>query len=71
LTKPIQSWIHCFNSSFDCGVGTTVYLVDIIACSAFGFGWEDSRKQTMIDLFGPRILSFDFLRTGNPQKVNR
>ena len=36
LTKPIQSWIHCFNSSFDCGVGTTVYLVDIVACSASG-----------------------------------
>ena len=30
LTKPIQSWIHCFNSSFDCGVGTTVYLVVIV-----------------------------------------
>ena len=52
LTKPIQSWIHCFNSSFDCGVGTTVYLVDIIACSAFGFGfgrWEDLRKEVHSD----------------------
>ena len=54
LTKPIQSWIHCFNSSFDCGVGTTVYLVDIMPVrflrSVGGFAGNSD------DLFGPRIF---------------